>query len=106
MSKQSAIPSRTFIGWENPLAEAVASTILGSHPAKDGLRDLGNHLIIAPSAFAGRLIQEAFAKQAGALMMPRITTPHHFLSQKPEPTDDPDQDMDDEPASKEAMLLA
>ena len=106
MSKQSAIPSRTFIGWETPLAEAVASTILGSHPAKDGLRDLGNHLIIAPSAFAGRLIQEAFALQAGALLMPRITTPHHFLSQKPEPTDDPDQDLDDEPASKEAMLLA
>jgi len=108
-SQASSLPSslqHIFIGWETPLAEAVASTILGSHPAKDGLRDLGNHLIIAPSAFAGRLIQEAFAKQAGALLMPRITTPHHFLSQQPEPTEEPDQDLDDEPASKEAMLLA
>jgi ATP-dependent helicase/nuclease subunit B len=99
-------PERTFIGWDRPLAETVAATILSVAPGKDGLRDLGNHLIIAPSAFAGRLIQEAFAQQAGALLMPRITTPHHFLSQKPEPTDDPDQDLDDEPASKEAMLLA
>ncbi len=99
-------PNRIFIGWETPLAEAVAATILATNPAKDGLRDLGHHLVIAPSAFAGRLIQEAFAKQAGALLMPRITTPHHFLSQKPEPTDEPDQDAGDETASKEAMLLA
>ena len=95
-----------FIGWEKPLGESVAETILQSSSRTDGILDLGNHLIIAPSAFAGRLIQEAFAKQATALLLPKITTPHHFLTQQAEAADDPEAELDEQLAGAEAMLLA
>jgi ATP-dependent helicase/nuclease subunit B len=99
-------PKRLFIGWDKPLGESVAATVLQSTPPTDGILDLGNHLIIAPSAFAGRLIQEAFAKQAAALLLPKITTPHHFLTQQAEASDAPEAELDEQLAGAEAMLLA
>ena len=68
--------------------------------------DLGEHLVIVPSAFAGRLLQEALAEQAGALMLPQITTPNLFLSGKSFLREDPDLADPEEVAGKEAMQLA
>ena len=108
-------PERIFIGWEKPLAEAVATELLKhgftasqGHGAKsaNGITDLGAHLVIVPSAFAGRLLQEELARQAGALMLPQITTPNLFLSGKSFLREDPDLAEPEEVAGKEAMLLA
>lgn len=103
-------PERIFIGWDKPLAAAVAAKILDERTQRkgtaDGVIDLGDQLVIAPSAFAGRMIQEALAAQAGALLLPRIVTPSLFLSQQEGDSVDPDRADDTEEASREAMLLA
>lgn len=109
-------PERIFIGWDKPLAAAVAEQILKERVQRkekhdggtrtQGVVDLGDQLVIAPSAFAGRMIQEALAAQAGALLLPRIITPSAFLSQSRDPSDEAEANDGDEVAGKEAMLLA
>jgi len=107
-------PERIFLGWEKPLAEAVAEALLrevrgagsGERDKSAGIVDLGEHLVIVPSAFAGRLVQEELAKQAGALLLPQITTPNLFLASKSFLREDPDLAEAEEVAGKEAMQLA
>ena len=97
------------------MAEAVATELLRhsgtaaqrhGDQSNNGIVDLGSDLVIVPSAFASRMLQEALAKQAGALMLPQITTPNLFLSGKNFLNDDSDQAEPEEVAGKEAMLLA
>lgn len=99
-------PKRLFMGWGNLLATSVAEQLLAACPKRDGLIDLGDQIIIVPSAFAGRMIQEALAAQAGALLLPRIITPSAFLSQRRDSSEETDTNEGDEVAGKEAMLLA
>lgn len=101
-----SVPERIFLGWERPLAEAVADRILAAVPRRDGIWDLGTQLVLVPSAFASRMVQEALAHQAGALLLPQITTPSHFLSGMGFPRGDAELAEPDEVAGREVMALA
>ncbi|WP_265594319.1 PD-(D/E)XK nuclease family protein [Haloferula sp. BvORR071] len=41
--------------------------------------DLAGMLVVVPTAQAGRLLREALAEAAGALIAPRVVTPEHFF---------------------------
>ena len=99
-------PERIFLGWERPLAEAVADQLLAAVPRRDGIWDLGAQLVLVPSAFAGRMVQEALATKAGALLLPQITTPSHFLSGAGFDREDADLAEPEKVAGREAMVLA
>ncbi|MBM3842479.1 MAG: hypothetical protein FJ397_04310 [Verrucomicrobia bacterium] len=99
-------PERLYLGWERSLAEAVAGRILAAVPPREGIRDLGTQLVLVPSAFAGRMVQEALARQAGALLLPQITTPSHFLSGAGFQSADSELAEPDEVAGREGMALA
>ena len=101
-----SLPERIFLGWEQPLAEAVADRLLAAVPRQDGIWDLGAQLVLVPSAFASRMVQEALARQAGALLLPQITTPSLFLSGAGFQPEDPDRSEPDEVAGREVMALA
>ena len=69
----------TFVGWSEPLAQAVASCLLKDR--NGGPIDLGSHRVIVPSSFASRLIQEELAKQAtNGVLLPVFQTPTDFLN--------------------------
>ncbi|MBM3844256.1 MAG: hypothetical protein FJ397_13520, partial [Verrucomicrobia bacterium] len=99
-------PERIYLGWERPLAEAVADRLLAAVPRRDGIWDLGAQLVLVPSAFASRMLQEALARQAGALLLPQITTPSHFLSGAGFQSADSELAEPDELAGREGMALA
>lgn len=99
-------PERIFLGWARPLAEAVADQLLAAVPRRDGIWDLGGQLVLVPSAFAGRMVQEALARKAGALLLPQITTPSLFLSGAGFQREDPDLLQAEEVAGREVMVLA
>lgn len=99
-------PERIYLGWERPLAEAVADRLLAAVPRRDGIWDLGAQLVLVPSAFASRMVQEALARQAGALLLPQITTPSHFLSGAGFQSADSELAEPDEVAGREGMALA
>jgi ATP-dependent helicase/nuclease subunit B len=101
-----SLPERIFLGWEQPLAEAVADRLLAAVPRQDGIWDLGAQLVLVPSAFASRMVQEALARKAGALLLPQITTPSHFLSGAGFQNGDPELAEPEEVAGREAMALA
>lgn len=78
-----------FLGWATPLARAVAEKILkeriqrkgGDNGGKGAVVDLGDQIVIVPSAFAGRLIQEELALQhPEGILLPRFETPSAFLN--------------------------
>ena len=94
-------PERIFIGWETSLSRGVASQLLtkvmgnktrgdgsgkwrlsaASKEADPSVIDLGEHLVIVPSAFAERLIREELARQSGSgVLLPRIETAERFLN--------------------------
>jgi len=101
-----SLPERIFLGGERPLAEAVAAELLAAVPRRDGILDLGGHLVLVPSAFASRMLQEALARQAGALLLPQIATPSLFLSGAGGERADPDLAEPEEVAGREVMVLA
>ena len=105
-SRAGALPERIYLGWERPLAEAVADRLLAEVPPRDGIWDLGTQLVLVPSAFASRMVQEALARQAGALLLPQITTPSLFLTGAGLPRGDAELAEPDEVAGREAMVLA
>lgn len=70
-------PERIFVDWKEPLARATARLLLEGR--KDGIVDLGSDMVIVPSAFAGRLVEEELARQAGTLLLPHIVTPQLFI---------------------------
>ena len=99
-------PERIFLGWERPLAAAVADQLLATVPRRGGIWDLGGQLVLVPSAFAGRMVQEALATKAGALLLPQLTTPSHFLSGAGFDREDADLAEPEKVAGREAMVLA
>lgn len=78
------------------MAEAVAERLLAEgtkgdekgqkgtkedEGARSGIVDLGSRLVIVPSAFAGRLIQEELAiQQTNGVLLPQLESPDRFLS--------------------------
>lgn len=80
------------MGWSVVLATGVATELLkatqsgkgqaGSGKIKaGGVVDLGSQIVIVPSAFAGRLIQEELAQQhPKGILLPRFETPSTFLN--------------------------
>ena len=97
-----ASPVTLFLGWQTPMAQGVAKTILAqarkASPARPGLPlDLGAHRVLVPSQFAARLIREELAKaEASGVLLPKIETPETFLNWG---------DRDAGVATKEACLL-
>ena len=68
-----------FVGFSKPLAQAVASSLLGGRSGAP--IDLGCHRVIVPSSFASRLIQEELAKQApNGVLLPVFQTPTDFMN--------------------------
>ena len=92
-------PERIFLGWEKPLARSVAEVLLRERGGQRGFIDLGCDMVIVPSAFAGRLVEEELARQAGSLLLPHIVTPQLFIGWK-------NKGEGSGVASREAMMMA
>lgn len=67
------MPERVFLGWERPLLPLLTAWLLARR------EELAGMLVVVPTAQAGRLLREALAEAAGALMAPRVVTPELFF---------------------------
>lgn len=72
---------RIFVGDDGPLAAKVCEVLLPG--AVEGLADLGDWLVVAPTRQAGRRLREELARRCAesesALLPPWVVTPAHFL---------------------------
>lgn len=77
---------RYFLGWDAPVTDKVCDFLLSEHA--DGVTDLHELLIVAPTRQAGRRLREALAVRSAehgiALRPPRIVTPAFFVGREDE----------------------
>ena len=75
-------PTRHFLGWDQPLADAVARHLAGEWT--EGLLDLSGLLIVTPTRQSGRRLREALATLAasggGAVYPPQVVTPEFLVA--------------------------
>lgn len=64
---------RVFLGWDRPFLGLLTEWLLTRRDALTGL------LVVVPTAQAGRLLREALAESAGALLAPKVVTPEFFF---------------------------
>jgi ATP-dependent helicase/nuclease subunit B len=64
---------RIFLGWDQPFLDQAADWLLGNRD------ELPHSLVVAPTAQGGRRLQHALAAKAGALLLPKTTTPGALL---------------------------
>lgn len=74
---------RRFLGWERPLARAVAEHVAAAWDGR-GMLDLGGWMIVVPTRNASRRLRESLAALAAekdaAVLPPRVVTPDFVSS--------------------------
>lgn len=65
--------ARHFLGWERPFLGLLVDWLLARRDELPGL------MVVVPTAQSGRLLREALAKSAGALLAPKVVTPEAFF---------------------------
>ena len=84
------LPARHFLGWDAPLAAAVADWLLRDREI------LPRTLVVVPTGHSARRLRQALAKQGGgAVFSPRMLTPDGLF-----------RPLDSDPVAGEAVLRA
>lgn len=64
---------RIFLGWDQPFPDKAADWLLEKR------EELPHSLVVTPTSQGGRRLQHALARKAGALLLPKTTTPGALL---------------------------